>query len=148
VVDAAAEVRFVFISSRLSLFASSVSLYCSNVCKTLFFHSLFDSFFRAKPCVDHDQAKHIVDESYDYEAARAKLKEAAEKYKYAPALNEYDQYLYYGRGGLEDEPGAVKCYQLAADMIESLGFFASNIFRNIVFQGTINHRLDYSSIIL
>ncbi len=37
-----------------------------------------------------DQAKHLVDETSDYEAGRAKLFENIDKYKYPPALNEYD----------------------------------------------------------
>jgi TPR repeat protein len=70
-----------------------------------------------------DQAKHIVDETSDYEAARAKLFEAADKYKYPPALNEYGDYLYYGRGGPTDEVEAVKYFQLAADVEDALGLY-------------------------
>ncbi len=70
-----------------------------------------------------DQAKHLVDEFADYEAARAKLFEAADKYKYPPALNEYGEYLYYGRGGPTDEAEAVKYFQGAADLDDPTGLY-------------------------
>ena len=80
------------------------------------------SFLQGKALFD--QAKHIVEESSDYEAARAKLQEAAEKFNYGPALSEYADYLYYGRGGPCDEPGSLRFYQLAAEQEDATGLYS------------------------